>query len=164
MGHLWGAKEETLLPFKLITNHIRPNHPPSEWTQEAQSILLPPLSNQGHEMDFDGLLDGGQQTVLQLRQRREKSIHHMLNKLDRTPCSLETLGDVPGKYWVVITFAPHEPHGYVNGAYRCICCTNRANLESSWLTHEWLLDQAWRDLIPLPAARVNGKSASVSWP
>lgn len=162
MGHLWGAKKKTLFPLKLITNHIRPNHPPSEWTQEAQSILLPPLSNQGHEMDFDGLLDGGQQTKLQLRQRREKSIHHMLNKLDRTPCSLETLGDVPGKYvdWV----APHEPHGYVNGAYRCICCTNRANLESSWLTHEWLLDQAWRDLIPLPAARVNGKSASVSWP
>lgn len=42
MGHLLGSKGGSLFPLKLITNRIRANHRPSEWTQEAQSILLPP--------------------------------------------------------------------------------------------------------------------------
>lgn len=41
MGHLGVAKEETLVPLKLITDQIRTNHRPSERVQEAQSILLP---------------------------------------------------------------------------------------------------------------------------
>lgn len=49
-------------------------------------------------MDSDVILDGGQQTVQQLRQRRENQSIIWENKTIWTGhCSLETLGDVRGK-------------------------------------------------------------------
>lgn len=56
MGHLWMVKEETLFPSKLITNCIKPN---TGSTEDPSARL----SNQGLEMDCDGILDAGQQTA-----------------------------------------------------------------------------------------------------